>query len=874
MPSSHTPTIQYPGDEDMTTPKPNLLNSPIFPSASFTSESTINAPENQITSSGGVSLSIVLAEPVIFLQGFNETEYVEETPAMLRGSLIVTTSKPTKIKAITLTFKGHARTEWPEGIPPKRAETYESQDVHCHVWSFFNASYAMAEYSSGAHLVRYAKDFGSSAVSSFSRDASPSGMRPRSSSNNSLSRPEGLRGRTSTDSFEGAASTLSAATGIKGLANRFRRAASPAPSMPSSQTFSGLALGPHRSFSKTEAQDHDIHAKGYRIFEPGEYIYNFELALPQSLPETIRANFGSVIYDLEAIIERPGTFKSNISGTKEVTVVRAMSDNNLEATEPIAISRDWEDQLHYDIVIAGKCFPMGTEIPIAFKFTPLAKMKLHRIRVYITENAEYYCKNKKVHRIEPTKKFLIKEFLPDDGISGSLLGDFHGVELESVSEMEYEVKIPMSFSNVKEHLHPNTAYENIEIHHWIKLVLRLSKIDPDATDKRKFYEISIDSPISLLDNHCTNANILLPQYIPRRSSLVSTSSSSTLPTPMPSTSQRAPQRPIHFLRKPSVAPPPFDAEVSPPSIEDRPDAPPSYEAVIQEEEAEAEDMTRPVMNQLTNFRLGSNSSTNSGGSSSSTSSASATSNLTNTDSYDSTSGSSTTSHQQQYYSNGASTNSAHSLSNNSDSSSVRSSSTVTDRASTSSAQGTSRTSMSSVSDTAEPVAFSGVQASVPQIPQLGRHESVASSVDIADQDQESLYSTNYDDDGVDPMDHSSPRIPHISLDVPPESEEDDEGHTNIPSNDRFGRSLYRMPTANSSSSTAGYGRRSSSTPSTMINPGALPGEVYPLLGHRPSLKDGSELSPMDSAGDIGSLTLTGDFDDAASLQSTPSLWIS
>ena len=61
-----------------------------------------------------MSVNISLAEPVLFLQGHDQNNQAG-SPALLRGSLVMRLSKPAKIKAITLTFKGRARTEWPEG---------------------------------------------------------------------------------------------------------------------------------------------------------------------------------------------------------------------------------------------------------------------------------------------------------------------------------------------------------------------------------------------------------------------------------------------------------------------------------------------------------------------------------------------------------------------------------------------------------------------------------------------------------------------------------------------------------------------------------------------------------------------------------------
>lgn len=60
-------------------------------------------------------MTIQLAEPMLFLQGFDQSDHSNRTPAMLRGCLVLRVTKPTKIKVISLTFQGKATTEWPEG---------------------------------------------------------------------------------------------------------------------------------------------------------------------------------------------------------------------------------------------------------------------------------------------------------------------------------------------------------------------------------------------------------------------------------------------------------------------------------------------------------------------------------------------------------------------------------------------------------------------------------------------------------------------------------------------------------------------------------------------------------------------------------------
>lgn len=274
-----------------------------------------------------------------------------------------------------------------------------------------------------------------------------------------------------------------------------------------------LQVNQSRSFGKGESSTGgpSIAQKGYRTFQPGDYIYNFELPLDSHLPETIDVDLGSVKYELEAVIERSGAFRANLVGTKEVVLIRAPSEGSLEQVEPIAISRNWEDQLHYDIVISGKSFPLGSQVPIAFKLTPLAKVQCHRIKVFVTENVEYYCNNKRVHRIEPTRKVQLFEKRADGPanstfagssmriISGggvpydqrvaasrgdmenvtlqdstNLLGNLEGETNVGPTEMEFNVQLP-SCHNQREKeqklqkLHFDTTYQNIQVHHWIKV---------------------------------------------------------------------------------------------------------------------------------------------------------------------------------------------------------------------------------------------------------------------------------------------------------------------------------------------------------------------------------------------------------------------
>jgi hypothetical protein len=569
--------------------------------------------EKPIASGNGITVGIHLAEPMLFLQGFEHNDSSPRNTAMLRGGLHIRVQKAAKIKAITLKFRGVSLTRWPEGIPPKKTEFEEKHTHMSHTWPFFNAQFDSAEKGTNADHVQL---FSSMTGSSTKLDA----MEQSSSGNLSVREAKKL----------------------------------------------ALSVNQSRSFGKGDTPSgSSVSAKGYRTFLPGDYIYNFEMPIDSRVPETIDTELGYVRYDLEASLERSGAFRSNLVGSKEVELIRAPSEGSLEQVEPIAISRNWEDQLHYDIVISGKSFPLGSKVPIAFKLTPLAKVQCHRIKVLVTENVEYFCSQKRVHRVEPVRKIQLFEKRADSppvsmfpgseirvtaggGIpydqraaaargetviptdTTNLLGSLESEAAVGPTEMEINVQLPscqaMRERERAQKLHFDTTYQNIQVHHWIKIVMRLSKPDPENPSRRRHFEISIDSPFHILSCRATQANISLPAYTtpeaaqhssnllecgcpgaaPRRNSptsfvpthgslsatrtgseggdnrsmpIVTTPNLTRPPAAHAANHIRRPQdveRPMHLIRAPSFNPPAFDHEDPPPPLIT---PPPQYDSI-------------------------------------------------------------------------------------------------------------------------------------------------------------------------------------------------------------------------------------------------------------------------------------------------------
>jgi hypothetical protein len=353
-----------------------------------------------------VACYIILAEPTIFLTGLDHDAttrdpHTSHSSAMLRGVLRLNISKSVKIKAVTLKFTGRARTEWPEGksvhgvfghpsdnvlgIPPAKTETFEEESLRTQVLPFFNALYEGSEtgYGTLCNYVLRQKSASSSVISLTGNHSTTSLNRP--------STPTGPTG-ISLPHLVGHSSRSNSILSAKDLKKL---------SLQSNQS---------RSFQKGDSPFGPTpQQKGFKTFHPGVYEYSFELPLDNNSPETTNLPLASVKWMLEALVERSGTFKPNLQGFKEVPVVRSPSEDSLELVEPISISRKWEDQLFYEIMISGKSFPLGSKIPIAFKLTPLAKVRVHKLKVYVTENMEYFTNNRKVARRDVGRKILLLE---------------------------------------------------------------------------------------------------------------------------------------------------------------------------------------------------------------------------------------------------------------------------------------------------------------------------------------------------------------------------------------------------------------------------------------------------------------------------------
>ncbi|KZZ88657.1 arrestin domain-containing protein [Ascosphaera apis ARSEF 7405] len=103
--------------------------------------------ETPVSSGSGISVMLALAEPMLFLEGFDRGDSSSRKTSLLRGYLRIKVAKAAKIKKIYLHFKGTSHTHWPEGVPPRKQSTVDAISLMNHTWTFFNAQFAHAEHS-------------------------------------------------------------------------------------------------------------------------------------------------------------------------------------------------------------------------------------------------------------------------------------------------------------------------------------------------------------------------------------------------------------------------------------------------------------------------------------------------------------------------------------------------------------------------------------------------------------------------------------------------------------------------------------------------------------------------------------------------------
>ncbi|GAA6005515.1 hypothetical protein JCM11491_003669 [Sporobolomyces phaffii] len=169
---------------------------------------------------------------------------------------------------------------------------------------------------------------------------------------------------------------------------------------------------PHQS----KKEHHQVHT-----LKPGRHVFPFSLHVPGSLPASLRTYSGSGIieYKLKARAERPGITAADWKARRIVRVARGFGVDAVEYNQTLEIENTWPGKVMYSFTLPHKAFAAGDTIPVAVKFSPLAKgVRIVSLVTTIREHTTVYSKSSS--HSEARDATVVKyNFVQDGAASGA-----------------------------------------------------------------------------------------------------------------------------------------------------------------------------------------------------------------------------------------------------------------------------------------------------------------------------------------------------------------------------------------------------------------------------------------------------------------------
>ena len=458
------------------------------------------------------------------------TEDTDAPPPQLRGKVVLSLPKATRVKDIVLSLTGVGRTDWPEGIGQNRIEMAEQVPILRLKTSIFRSNTGMP-----IALGR---------VPETTRPP-PAPLPPSMPGKGAvLTRLDDIGRERSHDVHAALAHAgPRRKQPLKGLLDGLRLPPMPgadAPPPPPRPPPGGAPAA----------------AEWFEL-RKGLYEYPFSMSLPVDLPATLHADFGHLEYMLKATVYRSGPLASNLTTQQEVTLVQMPDADSSCAADSIVVSRTCEDMLSYMLAISGRSFPIGTHIPVSLKMVPIGKIKIHRITVALEEQTDYYANERRTMRREVPRKWTMlrlagdagKPLLPvlsddADPLAASPLRPYidaaaaqNAAQADSLRiapldpngpwELAMDLCVSMA-QQKKVNISCQHPKSNITVSHLLKITIRVERGDAptptpttpgpvpmarsESETRRRVVDIVIGVPITLTHSHTSLEWVSLPSY--------------------------------------------------------------------------------------------------------------------------------------------------------------------------------------------------------------------------------------------------------------------------------------------------------------------------------------------------------------------------
>ncbi|KAL1749155.1 hypothetical protein HDZ31DRAFT_79244 [Schizophyllum fasciatum] len=273
---------------------------------------------------------------------------------------------------------------------------------------------------------------------------------------------------------------------------------------------------------------------GWKEFPAGTYTYPISFTIPGNAPPSLETEFGSVVWKLNASVQRQGAFATRLHESHTVTVITCPTEDDTEDTANIIVERSWHEQLQYALTISARSFFVGATVPFSLTLLPLTKVRIHRLALFVEEQTVYLAHQDETARTDPVLRVPLMMIKHEAG--GPILpldGDVRKSPLHSLAQSSADAQQedlddlastwtgpgPWRVSGtarVPNLLRPTNRNRRagVMVTHAAKFLIRVEsdqEVDP-KTGRRKLYDVTVQTPVQVFSSRCDPGALCLPQY--------------------------------------------------------------------------------------------------------------------------------------------------------------------------------------------------------------------------------------------------------------------------------------------------------------------------------------------------------------------------
>ncbi|EED20991.1 arrestin domain containing protein, putative [Talaromyces stipitatus ATCC 10500] len=281
-------------------------------------------------------------------------------------------------------------------------------------------------------------------------------------------------------------------------------------------------------------------AKLWPILQPGHYVYNFELTLNETLPETFDVGGCKLSYDIQAVANISG-HRPQSSPSQEVAVVHCPHDEfYLHEASQISLSRIWNKQILYNVELADKGAAIGGNIPISIRIGCSDIMYL-AVQVYLAQKIQFPGIPGRQSQLR--KMLLLKTKCND--LSTGKFRETPSLRLDQESDVTVIAgSVPLlNEPNAQLRLHPDVHFKKVTATHTIMFLIDITIPNPQDSRKTTVCRLTAETPFCVRTSQTHLYGLSVPEYSETNNLATDSdhfNSSRLLPPPFPETSSRQP----------------------------------------------------------------------------------------------------------------------------------------------------------------------------------------------------------------------------------------------------------------------------------------------------------------------------------------------